>query len=62
MIYSTLTNTTMSASKLQVYLNNVQSQLKFENISSLAKDTRIKSLEDFVIKLGYNPKDIKANE
>lgn len=62
MMYSTLTNTTMSASNLQVSLNNVQYQIKLENISSLDKDTRIKSLEDLVIKLGYNPKDIMVGE
>jgi len=31
-------------------------------MSSLAKDTKIKGLEDLVIKLGLNPKDIKENE
>lgn len=33
-----------------------------ERISSLAKDTNIKSLEDLVIKLGYNPSDLKGAE
>lgn len=28
-------------------------------MSSLAKDTRIKALEDLVIKLGYDPSNIK---
>jgi len=28
----------------------------------LAKDTKIKSLEDLAIKLGYDPKDVKATE
>lgn len=62
MMYSTLTIVAMSASRLQVLLNNTQSQLKLGRISSLAKDTRIKSLEDLVIILGYNPKDVKVGE
>ena len=59
-ISSTLTSTTMSLSKLQVSLANFQSQLKMKNISSLAKDTRIKSLEDLVINIGYDPTNVKA--
>jgi hypothetical protein len=51
MIFSTLENTSMTAAKLQVSLNNVQSQLKLENISSLAKDNKIKSLEELLLKL-----------
>lgn len=62
MIYSTLTNTAMSASKMQVTLNNVSTSLKIEKISSLAKDSGIKSLEDLVIKLGYDPQNVKAIE
>lgn len=31
-------------------------------MSSLAKDTKTKALEYLVIKLGYNPSDIKAVE
>ena len=62
MISSTLTNTAMSLSKLQVTLANVQSQLKMEKVSSLAKDTRIKALEDLVIKVGYDPTNINAAE
>lgn len=30
--------------------------------SSQAKDNKIKSLEDLVIELGYDPKDVKATE
>ena len=44
-IFSTLKNTSMVASKLQVSLKNIQSQLKLEKISYLAKDNKIKSLE-----------------
>ena len=49
----------MATSKLQPSLNNIHSQLKMERLSSLAKDTRIKALEDLVIKLGYDPSNIK---
>lgn len=62
MIYSTLTSTAMTASKLQMPLNNIQSQLKLEKASSLAKDNKIKSLEDLVIKIGYDPSNVKAVE
>jgi len=55
-------NTAIELSKLGAYLSNVQTQLKLENISSLAKDTRFKTLEDLVIKLGYNPSDVKEVE
>jgi hypothetical protein len=60
MILSTLTNTSMTTSKLQVSLNNIQSQLKMEKISSLAKDNKIKSLEELVLKIGYDPTNVKA--
>lgn len=62
MISSTLTNIAMSLSKLQVSFANVQSQWKMEKVSSLAKDNRIKSLEDLVIKIGYDPKDVNVVE
>ena len=42
MLFSTMTNTTMSLSKLRTSLSNVQSQLKLERVSSLAKDNKIK--------------------
>jgi hypothetical protein len=61
-IFSTLTNTSLTASKLQVSLNNIQSQLKLEKISSLAKDNKIKSLEELVQKIGYDPSNVKAIE
>jgi hypothetical protein len=62
MILSTLENTSMTATKLQVSLNNVQSQLNLEKISSLAKDNNIKSVEELVLKIGYDPSNIKAFE
>ena len=52
----------MVAFRLQAPLNKVQSRLKIEKINSLAKDTKIKSLEYLVIKLGYKPTDVKAAE
>jgi hypothetical protein len=55
MIFSTLTNTSLNASKLQVSLNNIHSQLKQKKISSLAKENKIKSLEELVLKIGYDP-------
>jgi len=33
-----------------------------EKVSSFAKDNRIKCLEDLVVKIGYDPKDINAAE
>ena len=62
MMYSTLANAARSTSRLQVSVKNTQTQLKLERISSLAKDTKIKSLEDLVIKLEYNPSDVKVVE
>jgi hypothetical protein len=62
MIFSTLKNTSMKSSKIQISLNNIQSQSKIEKISSLAKDTKIKSLEELVLKIGYDPTNFKAKE
>lgn len=60
MIYSSLTSSDVVVSKLQASLNNIHSHLKLEKISSLAKDTNIKTLEAIVIKLGLDPKDVNA--
>ena len=38
MIFSNLTNTSMTYSNLPLSLTNIQSQLSIENISSLAKE------------------------
>ena len=62
MIYSTLTGKAMDAYKLQESLNNTIAHFKLEKASSSVKDTRIKSLEDLIIELGHDPKDIKATE
>jgi len=52
----------MAASRLQASVKNIQLQLKLDKISFLAKDTKIKSLEDLVIKLGYDPSNVKTTE
>jgi hypothetical protein len=60
MVFYTLVHASTSASKLQVSLNNVQTQLQLEKISSFTKDNRIKTLEELVLKIGYNPSNVKA--
>jgi hypothetical protein len=62
MILYTLTNTSLTAAKLQVSLNNVQSQLKLEQMYLLAKDNKIKSIEELVLKIGYDPSNVNATE
>lgn len=61
-MYSTLTTSKMEASKLQASINSIQSQFKLDKNSSQTKDTKIKSLEDIVIKLGYDPSNVKEVE
>jgi hypothetical protein len=36
--------------------------LKLERISSLAKDNKIKFVEELVLKIGYDPSNVKASE
>ena len=62
MLFLTMTNTAMALSKLKIALSDVQSQLNIEKMSSFAKDNRVKSLEDLVIKIAYDPTDVKAAE
>jgi hypothetical protein len=62
MVFYTLAHASTSASKLQVSLNNVQTQLKLEKISFFAKDNRIKTLEELVLKIGYDPSNMKVAE
>ena len=62
MIYSTLTGKSIASHQLQNSLNNISAQYQLEKASSQAKYPRIKSLEDLVIELGNDPKDIKATE
>lgn len=60
MVYSTLADKAIQAQQLQNSLNNTFSQLELEKASSLAKDNKIKSLEEIIIEMGHNPKDSKA--
>jgi hypothetical protein len=60
MVFYTLAHASTAASKLQVSLNNVQTQLKMEKISSFAKDNRIKNLEELVLEIGYDPLNVKV--
>jgi hypothetical protein len=62
MVFYTLAHASTTVSKLQVSLNNVQTQLKLEKISSFAKDNRIKNLEELVLKIRYDPSNMKATE
>jgi len=50
----------MMAHKLQNSLDNIAAQLHLEKASSLAKDNRIKSLEEIIIGLGHDPKYAKG--
>ena len=59
---STMTTRSVSLFKLRTALSNVQSQLKIEKLSSLAKENKLKSLEDLVVKIRYDRKDCKAVE
>lgn len=60
MIYSIMTNKAMTMHKLKSSLDNITTKL--ERASSQAKDNRIKSLEDLVMEMGYNPNDVKVAE
>ena len=62
MVYSTLTSKAIVVQQLQNSLNNISAQFQLEKNSSQGKDTIIKSLEDLVIELGHDPKDLKAIE
>jgi hypothetical protein len=62
MVFHTLAHATASASKFRVALSNAQTQLKLEKISSFTKDNKIKMLEELVLKIGYDPANVKAAE
>jgi hypothetical protein len=62
MVFYTLAHASTTVSKLQVSLNNFQTQLKLEKVSSFAKDNRIKTLEELVLKISYDPANVKAAE
>ena len=54
-----MTTKEMSAQNIQNTLINVRDQLKLDKSSSYSKDIRIKSLEELVIEVGYDPQNIK---
>ena len=62
MSYSTMTNKAMSVQKFQNTLENIRGQLKLEKASSQAKDNRIKSLKDFIVKVAYDRNNVKVAE
>ena len=62
MVYSTLINKAMIVHETQDSLGNISAQLQIEKNSSQAKENRIKTLEEIIIGLGYNPKDSKSIE
>lgn len=60
MVYASLADQTLDNYRLQNSLNNTASQLELERASSQAKENRIRSLEDIIIEIGHDPKDIKG--
>ena len=60
MVYASLADKTLDNYRLENSLNNTAAQLELERASSQAKDNRIKALEEIIIELGHDPKDIKA--
>jgi hypothetical protein len=62
MVFYMLAHASTTLSKLQVSMNNVQTQLKLETISSFANDNRIKTLEELILKIGYDLANVKAAE
>jgi hypothetical protein len=62
MVFSILAHASSTTTKLQVSLSNVQTHLNLEKISSFAKDNKIKSLEELVLKIGHDPSNVKVVE
>jgi hypothetical protein len=62
MVFSTLEHASTTTSRLQVSLNNVQTQLNLEKISSFSKDNMIKTMKELVLKIGYDPSNVKVVE
>ena len=60
MVYASLADETLENYKLKSSLNATASQLELEKASSQAKDNRIRSLEDIIIEIGHDPKDISG--
>ena len=52
----------MMAQRLENSLGNTTAQLHLEKASSQTKDNRINSLEEIIIGLGHDLKDVKATE
>ena len=61
-VFSTLASASTMAAKLQVSLRNVETQLKLEKISSFANDNIIQTLEELVLKIRYDPSNVKSVE
>lgn len=58
-ICSTSIGKAIAVHQLQNSLNNISAQFKLEKASSQVKYTRNKSVEDLIIELGHNHKDVK---
>lgn len=52
----------MSAQKLQNTISNMQDQVKIEKASLYSKDIKIRALEELVLRVEYDPANIKAAE
>ena len=57
-----MTTKPMSAQKFQNIVTNMRDQIRTEKASSYAKDTRVKSLEELVIEVGYDRANVKDAE
>ena len=62
MLYSTINTKAMSVNKIHNTIINMRDQMKVEKASSYAKYLRIKSLEELVIQVGYDPTNVKDAE
>ena len=60
MVYASLADKTLDNYRLENNLNNTASQLELERASSQAKDNRIRTIQDIIIEIGHDPKDIKG--
>jgi len=60
MVYATLADKAMLAHQLKESLRNTYTQLDLEKMYSLAKENRIKTLEEIIVDLGHDPKDAKG--
>ena len=60
MVYASLADKTLDNYRLENSLNNTAAQIELERASSQVKDNRIRSLEDIIIEIGHDPKDIKG--